>query len=105
MIRQERAVSASYDGASDTLRLICETGEISAREQAEVQLLLDEAGHLVGVDLGGEGFQRQVVMLGPHEAVASQKPAAAEIVRGADRGVLYVSFGNARGAARGNEKN
>ncbi|HWL84510.1 MAG TPA: hypothetical protein VNO21_01840 [Polyangiaceae bacterium] len=104
MVREERAVSTSYDGASDTFRLVCETGEIVGREQANVDLLLDEKGYLVGVDLGGEGFERLVVMLGPHEAVASQRPSPAEIVRGKEGRILYVAFSNARGAARGNEK-
>ena len=105
MVREERAVATSYDGASDTSRLVCETGEISQRLQANVDLLLDASGFLVGIDLGGEGFERLVIMLGPHEKVASQRSSPAEIVRGKDGQVLYVAFTNARSAARGHEKN
>ena len=105
MVREERAVATSYDGASDTFRLVCETGEIHQRFQANVDLLLDSGGYLVGIDLGGEGFERLVIMLGRHENVASQRPSPAEIVRGKDGAVLYVAFSNARAAARGHEKN
>ncbi|WP_394821057.1 hypothetical protein [Pendulispora albinea] len=104
MVREERAVATSYDGGSDTFRLVCETGEISQRFQANVDLLLDASGFLVGIDLGGEGFERLVVMLGPHEKVATQRPSPAEIVRGQRGELLYVAFANARSAARGHEK-
>jgi hypothetical protein len=43
------------------------------------QVLLDAHGKLVGVDLGGDGFGRVVVMLGAHEDVATQAPARVTI--------------------------
>ncbi|WP_394838309.1 hypothetical protein LVJ94_15510 [Pendulispora rubella] len=98
-------MATSYDGASDTYRVVCQTGEIHQRFQGNVDLLLDSSGHLVGIDLGGEGFQRLVIMLGAHENVVSQRRSPAEIVRGRDGQVLYVAFSSARTAARGHEKN
>lgn len=50
-------------------------GEASATGARRASLLLDAAGHLVGVDLGGDAFARTAIMLGPHEAVASQRDA------------------------------
>ncbi len=53
--------------------------EGDAPNVARASLLLDSAGHLVGVDLGGEGFGRTVVMLGPHEAVDSQRDSTVQV--------------------------
>ncbi|HEY1957477.1 MAG TPA: hypothetical protein VGH28_17785 [Polyangiaceae bacterium] len=44
-------------------------------ELGSAQLLLDDRGALVGVDLGGSGLGRVAVMIGAHEDVASQRPA------------------------------
>jgi hypothetical protein len=92
MIREQRASGTAYDGAADVFRVVCQTGEILAKETAKVDLLLDGSGHLVGIDLGGEGFQRLVIMLGAHEAVTSQQPAEVEIARDAKGEVLYVAI-------------
>ncbi len=71
MIQERRATSLRADGAELVIGF-----EGEAPRTARASLLLDAAGHLVGVDLGGEGFQRTVVMLGPHEAVASQRDSS-----------------------------
>jgi len=68
MIQERTATSVRADGAELVIGF-----EGEAPSAAQAVLLLDAAGHLVGVDLGGEGFGRTVVMLGPHEAVASQR--------------------------------
>ncbi len=105
MIREERASRLAYEPSRDVLHVVVE--EVSpgaAREDdAAVDLLLDAAGHLVGVDLGGEGFARIVVMLGPHEAVASSRPARARVAK-LDGRIAYVAFGDAKRAARGGDK-
>ncbi len=49
------------------------------------QLLLDAAGRLVGVDLGGAGFSRVAVMIGAHEDVDSTAPADVTVTAGAVR--------------------
>lgn len=45
-------------------------------------LLLDAQGRLVGVDLGGAGLDRVAIMIGPHEAVASQRAARVTLSSG-----------------------
>jgi hypothetical protein len=68
MIQERRATSIRADGPDLVVSF-----EGEAPSPTRASLLLDHAGHLVGVDLGGEGFGRTVVMLGPHEAVATQR--------------------------------
>lgn len=43
------------------------------------QLLLDARGKLVGVDLGGSGFERVAIMIGAHESVAQTRAARVTI--------------------------
>ncbi len=110
MMREVRAARLVYDAKLDVLRVVCEheAGAItSRRERVDGQLLLDAAGYLVGVDLGGEGFARTVVMAGPHEAVARTEPVSVDVVRDArgEGSVLEVAVTEARARARASEKN
>jgi hypothetical protein len=107
MIREERAQAIVYDPSTDTARIVVQTGDgPPAFERRKVDLLLDAKGHLVGLDLGGEGFKRKVVMLGPHESVASTAPASVSIagVAGSDE-VAEILVEGARHAIRAHEKN
>ncbi len=52
------------------------------RVGAHPQVLLDARGKLVGVDLGGEGFDRVAIMIGNHEDVASARPARVTVTAG-----------------------
>jgi len=70
---QERKATSIRALAGGEIVIVFEGDAPSA---ARASLLLDSAGHLVGVDLGGEGFGRTVVMLGPHEAVDSQRDSS-----------------------------
>ena len=70
MISERRALSTRVDGDDCVITFEGDTPALGA-----TQLLLDARGKLVGVDLGGEGFGRVVVMLGAHEDVTSQRPA------------------------------
>ncbi|MDB4994921.1 MAG: hypothetical protein JWM74_2353 [Myxococcaceae bacterium] len=108
MIREERAQSVMYDTQTDVARIVVQAGPSGADKEArEVDLLLDAKGHLVGVDLGGEGFKRKVVMLGPHESVASTRPARITIahVAGQPDEIAELTLEGARAAIRAHEKN
>ena len=106
MIREERAQAIVYEPSTDTARILVQTGEgPPAFVRREVDLLLDAKGHLVGLDLRGEGFKRKVVMLGPHESVASTATANVSIahVAGGDE-VTEILVQGARNAIRAHEK-
>lgn len=75
---------AVHDAAKDTL--VLEIGPASGDETkggsavpAELNVLTDAEGRLVGIDLGQEP-SRFVVMLGRHEEVAGQRAARGEVV-------------------------
>jgi hypothetical protein len=79
MLNDLKVRAFTYDGGADEVRL--EVGDEArapsgAARTVEGQLLLDAAGFLVGVDLGGDGLSRAVAMLGPHETVDRAVPAS-----------------------------
>ena len=76
------APSSSYSqpGASPELH-----GDLPAT------LLLDGSGHLVGVDVAPESPNRLVVMLGPHESVASTTGARVHVEGGGRTVTLHGS--------------
>jgi hypothetical protein len=80
MISERKALTTKIEGDDFVITFDGDTPTLGA-----AQLLLDGDGRLVGVDLGGEGFGRVVVMLGPHEAVASQRAARVSVMNGALR--------------------
>lgn len=74
MLPETRATSYAHDPALGTVMVYSQPpgaprpdlhGDLPAR------LLLDGNGHLVGVDVAPDAPERLVVMLGPHESVAS----------------------------------
>ncbi len=100
MLREHRARGLEYDAKTGEARLaVEELPERASWAEASATLLLDGRGRLVGVDLGGEGFARTVVMLGGHEAVAEQRPARVRVARGPDGSVAEVRIANAAGLA------
>jgi hypothetical protein len=108
MIREERAQSVMYDTQTDVARIVVQAGPSGGDKEArEVDLLLDAQGHLVGVDLGGEGFKRKVVMLGPHESVAGTRSARITIAHlaGQPDEIAELTVAGARAAIRAHEKN
>lgn len=104
MFQDVRGVALSYDPAADIARLVVGGGGTTVRRVGG-QLLLDAQGFLVGIDLGGEGFERTVVMLGPHEKVDRTVPADVEVAYDAGGQPAEVRIAGARGAVRGGEKN
>jgi hypothetical protein len=84
----ERRAKVSQDKTSGISRLDVEDAGPAAGDALDtpVTLLLDAHGELVGVDLGGEGLERMVVMVGAHENVAVTREATVGLVRDADGG-------------------
>jgi hypothetical protein len=84
MFRDHEAHGTSYEASSDTFVVRCD--ELPRTGGASAELLLDVKNHLVGIDLGGGGFERLVVMLGPHEAVHHKASAKVKLEK--DRVVI-----------------
>jgi hypothetical protein len=104
MLNERPAHALVYDAASNVARL--ETGaKGGGRKTLAGQLLLDQHGFLVGVDLGGEGLSRTVVMLGPHENVDRTRAARVVVTYDADGDPAEVEVTDARAAIRADEKN
>ena len=70
MISDRKALSVKIEGNDAVISFEGEPPKIG-----EAQVLLDSAGKLVGVDLGGSGFERVAIMIGAHESVARAEPA------------------------------
>ncbi len=83
MLPEKKATSYAHDPALGTVVIYSEAG---ARPELggdhEARLLLDTKGHLVGVDVAPDTQNRLIVMLGPHEAVASQRDARVHVEGG-----------------------
>ena len=106
MLQEERAERIAYDASKDVARIT--TGlpvDPAKRGTAKVDLLLDKDGFLVGVDLGGGGLSRVVVMLGPHEAVARTESAQIEVARDTSGHVAELTISRAATAIKAALKN
>jgi hypothetical protein len=94
----ERRARLAYEAAGDVARIEVE-GAAEARggaAEAMASLLLDAKGALVGVDLGGEGLSRMVVMVGAHEDVASTRETIVGLVRDTRGEPREIRVANAR---------
>jgi hypothetical protein len=108
MLNESRAHALRYDEATDEARIdVADAGGAPAGSPRTIsgQLLLDANGFLVGVDLGGEGLARAVVMLGRHEDVASAEPAGLVVRGDASGATVEVRIKGAKAAIRAGEKN
>src|ERR1700722_16728276 len=111
MLNDRHARLLRYDPATDEARIeVSDAGSGPAlgagkTRTIEGQLLLDAQGYLVGVDLGGEGLARAVVMLGPHEKVEETKPVTIVVHADASGGAAELVTAGAKAALRGGEKN
>jgi hypothetical protein len=70
MISDRKASSVKIEGNDCVIAFEGDTPVVGTP-----QLLLDAGGKLVGVDLGGGGFDRVAIMIGAHESVAETRPA------------------------------
>lgn len=92
MLPETRATSYAHDPAVGTVVVYAQPGardELQGEQPA--RLLLDGAGHLVGVDISPDTPERLVVMLGAHEAVAVTKDAKVHIEGGGRKITLHGS--------------
>jgi len=87
MISDRKALSVKIEGNDAVIAFEGDTPKIG-----DAQVLLDASGKLVGVDLGGAGFDRVAIMIGAHESVSRAEPArvtvAGNVVRIANGGAL-----------------
>jgi hypothetical protein len=108
MLKDLTVRAFAYDRGSDEVRL--EVGEVGSApsggaKSVEGQLLLDAAGFLVGIDLGGEGLSRAIAMLGPHEKVDRAEPSTLSVRADTAGTAVEVVVKGAMRAIRGAEKN
>ncbi len=96
MLPETRATSYAHDPAQGTVAIFAQSlgpagagpaldGDVAAR------LLLDTTGHLVGIDVAPDSPDRLVVMLGPHESVATTKDARVHVENGGRMLTLHGS--------------
>jgi hypothetical protein len=79
MLNEQRAVSLQYDAEkNESIVGLGASGSITSGP-TPANLLLDDKGYMVGLDLDPEGGHRLVVMLGPHEAVRKVVPARVRV--------------------------
>jgi hypothetical protein len=93
----------TVDMSGDLARDSSQTAR-SHPKSTKVTLLLDGAGHLVGVDLG-DGAQRLVVMLGRHEDVSETREVSAMVHFDGSNAPSAIVISNARRLAQANQKN
>jgi len=87
MISDRKALSVKIEGNDAVITF--EGGDTPV--VGDAQVLLDAAGKLVGVDLGGAGLDRVAIMVGAHESVARAEPARVSV----SGGVVRVANGRA----------
>jgi hypothetical protein len=94
----ERRARLVYDDATNEAVLIVDAAGAGQRTAlADASLLLDTKGRLVGVDLGGEGLSRMVVMVGAHEDVATTRETRVQILRDAGGEPRELRIADGRG--------
>lgn len=83
MLPEQRATSYAHDPALGTVVVVCGAGGPNELHgDVPARLLLDDARHLVGVDLAPDKPERLVVMLGPHESVTRTEEARVQVASG-----------------------
>ncbi len=106
MLNERRAEGVFYDAVVDVARVGIATPPGTVKTMTVPgNLLLDDAGFLVGIDVHPDGPTRTVVMLGPHERVSRRVEARVGVCTDASGGVFEVRIAGARAMIRGNEKN
>jgi hypothetical protein len=108
MLSERPARLFRYDAGTDEAHVhLGDAGRIPSGSPRNVdgQLLLDARGFLVGVDLGGEGLERAVVMLGPHEKVDRTEPAKIVVRPDASGEAVELVIPGANAALRASERN
>jgi hypothetical protein len=92
MLPETRATSYAHDPALGTVVVYSKPGASpDLHGDLPATLLLDGSGHLVGLDVAPESPNRLVVMLGPHESVASTTSARVHVEGGGRTVTLHGS--------------
>jgi hypothetical protein len=92
MLPETRATSYAHDPALGTVVVYSQPGSRPALQgDLAGKLLLDAKGHLVGVDVAPDSQDRLIVMLGPHESVASSLDARVHVEGGGRTVTLHGS--------------
>lgn len=85
MLPETRATRYSHDTSPRSILVSAAQGLRPALAGVvDARLLLDAAGHLVGIDVTPERPTRLVVMLGPHENVSSVVDARVSVSNGGE---------------------
>lgn len=105
MLNERKASSLYYDHGSDMARLLVVQPPATVRTRMlRADLLLDDAGFLVGVDVDPRAPSRIVVMLGPHEKVSKRTATQVGVSGDANGTVCEVRIGEAKRLCRAHEK-
>ena len=91
MLPETRATSYAHDPALGTVVIFSPGTRPELRGDLAARLLLDGKGHLVGVDVAHDTPERLIVMLGPHESVATTKDARVHVENGGQKVTLHGS--------------
>ena len=106
MLNERRAEGVVYDPGIDVIRVLVTSPPGTVRTRTvPADLLLDDAGFLVGVDVEPDAPSRTVVMVGPHERVARRAPARVGVCTDASGSVFEVRVARAKETVRGDLKN
>jgi len=83
MLPERRATSYAKDPALGTVVVVCDGATADTlKGEHPARLLLDEQGHMVGVDIAPDRPERMVVMLGPHERVREAVDVTVQVTPG-----------------------
>lgn len=82
MLPEQRATSYAHDPATSTVVVVTEKARPTLNGDHPARLLLDDANHLVGIDLVPDAPERLIVMLGPHEKVARTEEVRVHVEAG-----------------------
>jgi hypothetical protein len=106
VLNERRASGFHYDAATDVARVfvVDPPGTVRTHTVA-ADLLLDQKGFLVGIDVEPNAATRIIVMVGAHEDVARKVSARVGVCSDAGGDVFEVRVAGARAAIRGGEKN
>ncbi len=92
MLPETRATSYAHDPSLGTVVIFSQPGaRPGLHGDLAGRLLLDGKGHLVGVDVAPDKPERLIVMLGPHESVATTKEARVHVDNGGQKVTLHGS--------------
>jgi hypothetical protein len=103
MLDEHEALSLAFDAVADVLTIRFAYDDVRVVGVRDATLLIDAAGHLVGLDLGDARGVRPIVMLGPHDVV--ERTVDSRVVIAAAGADYEARIEGASRAVRGNERN